>query len=337
MKLTYSIVVATKNRLADLRISLPIFAGQTVLPSQIIIVDSSDDHESVAAFISSLASEAIEWSIIRSRPGLPYQRNRGLELCKGDIVFFPDDDSIWLPNTAQVQLDVYREDVQRVISAACAKEIFTNPLNGSSISLASEPDVVGHIPSLKRRRMLIGVDPLTKLGSEFVASTKFRPGRSSGDIKPVEYMTGFRMSFRTEIIKSFGFDEALVGYAPFEDVDASLSAWRLGAVVACLKSNVYHNKFQGKRGDGRTIGVMNVLNRAYVYKKHSGGPGKEMSRYLRRLTIGYFLAVRDSYTYRKWVGASSALRQAVSLLEVQDLEDLARALGEAREICLRKA
>ena len=36
------------------------------------------------------------------------------------------------------------------------------------------------------------------------------------------YMTGFRMSFRTELIRRAPFDEDLGRYALFEDVDASL-------------------------------------------------------------------------------------------------------------------
>jgi GT2 family glycosyltransferase len=70
---------------------------------------------------------------------------------------------------------------------------------------------------------------------------------------PVEFMNGFRMSFRTRLITKHGFDEALGRYALFEDIDASFSIMKTHHVVAALGAEIFHYKSSKKRDCGTVL------------------------------------------------------------------------------------
>ena len=64
----------------------------------------------------------------------------------------------------------------------------------------------------------------------------------------VPWMTGFRMSFRTEVVRAVGFDEALKRYAVFEDVDASFRVLKTHVLVGARNAEIYHHKAPSRRG-----------------------------------------------------------------------------------------
>ncbi|MBL6911122.1 MAG: glycosyltransferase, partial [Pirellulales bacterium] len=99
--LSYSIAIATRNRLDALKLSIPLMLNQSRPPSQLIVVDSSDNHEPVKELVQSLTDKTpLDTIVYHSPKGLTRQRNKALEYVTHPIVFFPDDDSIWFNNTA---------------------------------------------------------------------------------------------------------------------------------------------------------------------------------------------------------------------------------------------
>ena len=82
-------------------------------------------------------------------------------------------------------------------------------------------------------------------------------------------MTGFRMSFRTEVIQQLRTStRTSAATALFEDVDASLRVLDTHCLVAANRARVYHHKVPGSRDAERTLGEMYILNRGYVLSKH---------------------------------------------------------------------
>ena len=71
----------------------------------------------------------------------------------------------------------------------------------------------------------------------------------------VEHMTGFRMSFRSAVIKKVMFDDKLKGYALSEDIDASLAAARSGILVGAHDAKIYHHRFPNGRENGFSLGA----------------------------------------------------------------------------------
>ena len=323
--LNYSIVIATRNRPAALRLSIPRMLTQTRLPSQLIVVDSSDDHEAVVEVVKAcVEGHLIDWMIINSERGVTRQRNIGLKHVAKPVVFFPDDDSIWFSDTAEAQMRVYERDTEKRISAVCAAESSTPPLDWELSSAKKSYElrfshrihqrIGGYRTKLENR---LFPDPAKLAGRKnWPDLTEIPCWFQTEDVVFVEYMTGFRMSFRTPVIQSVGFDEILSQYSLCEDIDASLGAWSQGWVVAARKARVFHYRAPERRENGNRYGVCHLLNKAYVVTKHTavGDYSREkILPYSQYKIFLYALARGDEFSRERYLGAKNAFAGVIKL------------------------
>ena len=338
----YSIVVATRNRLEALRLSLPRMLAQDPPPAQLIVVDSSDDHAAVAALVAACAAgHPVRLTIIAAERGLTRQRNIGLREVDQPIVFFPDDDSIWFPNVAEAIMTVYERDTAGEIAAVCAYDSPTPPPDfpiataGYAMSGGDRSKrLVAHL-RMKMENALVP-DPGRILGRDLIAQRRLPAWLTAAGLTPVEWMTGYRMSFRTEVIRRCRFDENLTRYSLFEDRDASYAAWRTGAVVATPPARVFHYRSPEKRDAGRRMGVEQLLNLAYLTAKHTpvGHPARRtLPRFARYKILLYRLAARDAFGIERLTGARSALKELPAMLSAPS-EDSAHLYNAALRRCL---
>src|SRR5262249_52298017 len=85
-----SVVVATRDRAADLRRCLRSLVGQlSPRRIEIIVVDNNPDSEVTAPVVKEFPGVAL---VSERRGGLAYARNRGIADATGDIVVMTDDD-----------------------------------------------------------------------------------------------------------------------------------------------------------------------------------------------------------------------------------------------------
>ncbi len=274
---TYDIVIATRNRPDALALSLPLMICQSRPANRIIIVDASDDPEPVRAAVQQATyGWTGEVLLLPSAPGLPHQRNKGLREVTAPIVFFLDDDSLLYDDTAAEILRLYERDADGSISGVAAAEAFVPPVTLPSTTYQMTQR---HRREAKTRwirnwfeRHLTALKPALYLGQVLNARHNQTDWLTACDAKPVEYMTGFRMTFRTEAILTDGFDETFGGYALDEDIDASFTAMKTGLVVGARRARIYHHRRPGGRGSSFEAGRMSIFNRAYVLAKHASPP-----------------------------------------------------------------
>lgn len=323
--LKYSIAIATRNRAKALALSIPRMVRQSLPPSQIVVSDSSDDHGEIReTVLSALGNCGIDTEIVQAPRGAVIQRNVALRLVKHPIVLFPDDDSIWFEDTARHIVAVYDADPTSRISAVCGAESFQPPddFEGVKTSYKMKPsDRLRRKVALLRLRFekYIARDPAAVLGEAL--SRGFQPSswESENDVVPVPWMTGFRMSFRTEYVRRFGFNENLRDYSLFEDIDASIAAWKLGGVVAARNARVFHYKSPERRGDGWTLGVTQLLNKAYLVIRHTptGHPARASVLPFARFKLAQYLAgIRSDFGRLRLRGASAAYSKLGAFLRV---------------------
>jgi GT2 family glycosyltransferase len=91
--LKFSLVVATKNRVAELEELLRSLASQTYRNVEIVIVDQNEDNRLVK--VIAKFSKQLKILHMTSETGLSKARNVGLKEISGDIVAFPDDDCLY--------------------------------------------------------------------------------------------------------------------------------------------------------------------------------------------------------------------------------------------------
>lgn len=133
MSPTFSLIVATFGRFSELEVFLQSLTEQTVKAEQIqvIIVDQNDTLD--LQLIIQKYQRLLDLTHIRSsKKGLSYNRNLGLQIAKGEIVAFPDDDCRYYPNTLESVLRVFEQNPRatlilgRIIDRTTGKSIIRN-------------------------------------------------------------------------------------------------------------------------------------------------------------------------------------------------------------------
>lgn len=276
--LDFDVVIATRNRPAALALSIPLILGQSRQPDRLIVIDSSDDHAPVAEAVATAAAQARPgWRgtviVEHSAPGSAYQRNLGLAHAVAEVVIFPDDDSLFHPGTSEAIMRAYELDAEGQVAGVCAADALDPPagvLSAARYEMTSahklRARVMGHRNRLERR--FNALSPTMYVGERLRARAAPLDWFADENCVLVEHMTGYRMSFRTDVIRTNPFDETLKSYALNEDLDASFAAMRHGCLVGAQNARIYHHKFPSGRGDPFTLGVVRVLNRSYVTLKH---------------------------------------------------------------------
>jgi len=93
-KVTISVVVLTRDRPLLLARCLASLVRQTIKPTQVIIIDGSKKIEETRAVVNRVARRLPVAIYLDRKQSIPYARNLGVRLAKGDIVAFLDDDLI---------------------------------------------------------------------------------------------------------------------------------------------------------------------------------------------------------------------------------------------------
>ncbi|WP_315549319.1 glycosyltransferase [Microbacterium aurum] len=344
--LDYDVVVATRNRLDMLGLTLPLFLAQSRKPARIIVVDRSDDHDSIRALCERIsAGERIPVEVhYGDAANLPAQRNQGIERVESEVVLFPDDDSMWFPDTAERVVSVFEADSAHLYGAVSAVDVYESP-----VPLGDDAP--------QRRTRLTERPSIMRVRNGFEAALVPQPfeiyGRArSAELSPaaraaglrhplVGTIGGYRMSFRTETAKRVRFDPVLgskVGYGTHEDKDMALRVLREGQLIAVAEdARVFHNVHPGKRAGGFEYGYFHVLNYVYICRKVMPDPSPAlagMRRYLRYKVALYRLRRGDDYGRDVHRGALVALTDGEQLLagSPESLADRYETLAErARE------
>ena len=109
-ELTYSVVLITKDRPARAERMLAQISRQTWPPRQMVIVDASNPPLSLSPDGTARARRAgIELVVVRSKPSMPAQRNRGIDLVEAPVALIVDDDVIIPPDYMERLLERWDE------------------------------------------------------------------------------------------------------------------------------------------------------------------------------------------------------------------------------------
>lgn len=311
----YDVVIATRNRFDALEISLPLMFGQDPPPRQVIIVDSSDDAGELQQVVERQGpSERTTIRTIRSQPGLPLQRNIGLDAVTAPVVFFADDDAFWHPGFARYILGVYARDEEGKVGGVGGREVpelptlLIQPRYSKSRS-ARLNRVITPVRSVLEKRFF--PEPLHLAARTLMQQRQLPPWVDGEDIVAVEHVTGFRMTFRTDCVRSVRFDEVMSGYTLADDAEMSLSTLRDHFLLVDHRARVAHYKRPGGREFGWRDGYFHLLHYGYAVAKHSSLGSKARQQLLPwgiYRCMMYGLRVRNPRTLHRFLGAIAGLR-----------------------------
>jgi len=254
-----SVIICTKDREDDLKKTIQTLIHQTRLPDELIVVDSTNPPIISHYFSSENLPFSIKYE--NSLPGLPHQRNIGIDLSHGELITFFDDDVLLSPEYFYEIEQVFLNDKNSEIGAVSGRII--NYPGSENISWLS-----------KAKQMLYDcystIFLLSKLGNG-----KFRfsgnPTHSHQDNFGhfIECLSGGCTSFRRQIFDHVRFDENMNGYAFMEDTDISKQVLNLGyKAYYCAKAQLIHNVSKTGRIDEKLLYEMIIRNQIYLFEKN---------------------------------------------------------------------
>jgi len=275
--LTFDVVIVTRNRTDALDMTIPLILRQNRQPVNFIVVDSSDDHEPIKALVEKLTKDWSGKVVIdhTDKPSITRQRNIGLKYVTSDVVIFPDDDSLWFPDVAENFMKPYEADVEGVVGAVGGKPVQESPINIDDLSYGINKKTVFKDKIQRTRNFIeekIFPKPFNVYGEDIYKNKTLPDWAPALNCVLVPNISGFRMSFRTSVIKELGFDEVMgsrVGYATHEDQEASIHVIKSGyLVLGARDARVFHHRHPAPRAPAFNYGFFWLTNYMYVIRKH---------------------------------------------------------------------
>jgi len=252
--LTSSVIICTRNRRDDLIVCLQSIAIQTVRPTQLIIVDSSDTpvktDASVALICAQMQRNNTQVITLHTAPGLPFQRNKGIAQAQADIVYFFDDD-VQLESTYLGLMNAtFARYPDFLGGMGCVKNIFPRPKAKYR---------------LFRTLFLLSQDYAS---GSFTWSGMPTHVFGSDHWQSVEVLSGCCMAYRRRVFTKHLFDEHLGGYAYMEDCDFSARVSSDGPLFFNPEAGLFHFHSPVSRDAVVKNKAMLIHNYSYLFFKN---------------------------------------------------------------------
>lgn len=200
-----STIIPTLNRPADLVSAVTSVLKQGHLPTELIVVDQSPDDRSYSAVMEVYDTfETTPKLVYLHDPkisGLVMAKKRGVEIAKGDLISFLEDDIVLHPNYFKNIVHIFGEN--KTTMGCCG--VVSNIQSGSVYECL-----------FKLFHRGIFYDPRLNLG-------KHRDCQGLGVLLPSRYLSGGISCYRKEVFESVKFDTDN-DFFLLEDVDFSTRA-----------------------------------------------------------------------------------------------------------------
>ena len=111
MDLTSAVVIATYNGEKYILEQIESIINQTRKPDYIVISDDNSKDRTIEICKKSLSTCGIPYNIVSNMGNKGVANNffNGLSFCKQDIIFFSDQDDIWLNKKIENTMDIFEK------------------------------------------------------------------------------------------------------------------------------------------------------------------------------------------------------------------------------------
>lgn len=253
--MTISIIICTRNRKEVLFRLLKSIEEQTIVPDEVIIVDSSsipmEKEEEYKCFIKETQLKIL---YLHTESGLTYQRNIGINNSKGEVLYFFDDDIVLKKNYFELTMEVYDQ--------------YPEYYGGSGLILECKDSV------RKFKQKIIYLYNEIFFLSQSYGKGKIKksgfPSHAYGlkKFSDTSVLSVGIASFKKEIFNEFRFDENVTGYSYMEDVDFSARISKKYKLFYNPRAEVNHLHVEGGRGNIFENRKMYLVNHRYFFFKN---------------------------------------------------------------------
>lgn len=245
-----SVVIPTKDRLSHLRRVIPSYLMQDEVREIIVVVDGSTDGTLEFLEQLCLENEAIRYLNNGVNRGIPFSRNRGMDVARCEYIFMSEDD---LELTENFFRTLSTHMVQIGADVICGRNIFRLDSESAGESIERTDRLNGSYVNMK--------------------SIEIETGMNIGHDQ-VEPIIASPMLAKASIFREIRYDEMFVVNFWREETDFQLSARERGLVLASCPHAVSFNFVidNDRGGVHATVGLRRefwiVVNNWRFVKKH---------------------------------------------------------------------
>lgn len=247
-------ILCTRNRPVQIRSLIELLSTlKSINKTNVIIVDSSDSQ---VEYESNLFRNFHGFKVLRTGPGLPTQRNIGLEKSSAALVVFLDDDVELQENFVEVTIEHFNKSEDCDGLGYLLKDV----------SLTTGSKFTNMIQGLTNAKF----GQVSKSGRNLWYPTL----GSREDFRTPMWIPGCAMSFRRNAINGLNFESKLEkgilkGYALGEDVDFTLKIVKRGGnLELCTSTLVNHYEAPGERDRTRELAIAQGAWLRYLTQVH---------------------------------------------------------------------
>lgn len=326
--LTWALVVATYQREKILLQSLKLAVEQTRKPSEVIVVDASENWESTRdKVLKEIAPAApdIRWVYVPAlQRSTTLQRNQGLDLSTADVLFFLDDDSLMYPDCAEAIMKIYEADTTQQVMGVQAAIVDSMPseiaLEDSSKPVGWKqnkwsPNITGILYFAWKHILLMNNELLCIPYHGDFPRHNLPESLTPLNVHRMKIFHGCRMTFRRDAIARERFEPLLLYYALNEDMDVSYRISRRGMLLESGDAKLHHFQSSSGRLSRYVVATLSSLNQAVCLQRYSNNRKRDQFRFYvltsRRIVAELFKdGLSRRWTFPQLRGMLTALRYA---------------------------
>jgi glycosyltransferase involved in cell wall biosynthesis len=249
-----AVVIPTKNRAPVLRRTLESLAAQSSQPTELIVVDASDDSATRSFCLDQRIrglSSAVSWQAADTE-GAASQRNQGVRACSQPVVGFIDDDILFEPFCfARLWFALESDAKLGGVNAMITNQRYQTPGRASRYIF----------------RLLAGRMELSYAGRVLGPAVNLLPEDRDDlpEVVPVEWLNTTCTLYRREALPYPPFPAQFRGYSVMEDVALSLTVAKRWKLANARTARIFHDSQPSShKSDARAMAKMQLMNRYYV-------------------------------------------------------------------------
>lgn len=320
-RLTCAIGIVTYLRPEILSQCLRCVSQQTLVPNEIVIADASPNALEMKKVLMQKLPEL--WKApypnpiyLQSSLGITHQRNMILDTIKSDIIMFIDDDTLITPSYVEKIMQVFEADVKGNVGG----------IEGVAIEDGHFPK---EFPSPRFKFPKVSYQSMIQwlrinyIGPYFPKHLLAPIHEIPNEIKkysviPLRNLYGCVMSYRTEIVKKYRFNEHFKVYCFMEDFDISYRIGKKYTLLRCLDALAQHLKCKSSRLHPSLIHYLYLINLAFIGRTamdYTPELHRHLIRHAKRFVqLEFAFGFLRNTGFSQYRGAKAGYQQSLKIL-----------------------
>lgn len=252
-----SVITPTLGRPQEIDELLDNLAQQTMLPQEVLLIDGADDEDRRTEEVVAKRRDSMPFTCqhVRHRGGTALQRNRGIDLARGELIALIDDDIRLEPDFFAVLAAAFAADTDREIGA----------ITGYITNQHLDPRTSRRWQWYRRLRLFKTYEPgRYDFATGYPINRYLQPPHDT--LRDIDFMGAGCAMWRHEVFaQGLRFAPFFTDFGVLEDAHLALRARREWRLLECGRARCVHLRSQTARIDNWRLAYKTAVNYRYVF------------------------------------------------------------------------